>query len=236
MLSSAAQAAEIKVFCTGAARPAYEELRPQFEKATGHRLVTEFALPPVLVTKMDAGEPFDVMILSYDIEGLIRQGKLAAGSRVALGRIGIGVAVKKGAPKPDFSTVEKFKQMMLNAKAIATSGQGSSGRYVDSLIEKLGIAAQVRPKIKSGAPGESARFVSRGEVDFVVSGLPPLIGHPDIEWLGLIPDKIQHWLTFTGGLSVKAQAQDAGLELLTFLTTPAAVAAFQAKGLDPVAA
>jgi molybdate transport system substrate-binding protein len=235
MLAQAAHAADIKVLCTGAARPAYEELRPQFEMATGHRLVTEFALPPVLVKKMDAGEPFDVMILSYDIEDLIRQGKLAAGSRVALGRIGVGVAVKKGAPKPDFSTVEKFKQMMLDARAIATSGQGSSGRYVDSLIEKLGIAAQVRPKIKSGGPGEAARIVSRGEVDFVVSGLPPLIGHPDIEWLGLIPDEIQHWLTFSGGVNVKAKEPAAGRELLKFLITPAAVAVFKAKGLDPVA-
>jgi len=234
MLASAAQAAEIKVFCSGAARAAFQELAPQFERATGHKLITEFGLPPTLIKKMDAGEPFDVLILSYDIEGLIKQGKLMTDSRVALGRYGIGVAIKKGAPKPDFSTVEAFKKSLLNAKAIATSGQGSSGRYVDSLIERLGIAAQVRPKIKSGGPGESARLVERGEVDFVVSGLPPLVGHPDIEWLGLIPDEIQHWLTFTGGLNVKAKAPEPGRALLKFLTSPAAVAVLKAKGLDPV--
>ncbi len=235
MLSQASKAAEVKVLCTGAARAAYEELAPKFERATGHKLVTEFGLPPTLVKKMDAGEPFDVMILSYDIEGLIKQGKLAAGSRVALGRIGVGVAIKKGSPKPDFSTVEKFKQMLLNAKAVGTSGQGSSGRYVETLIERLGIAAQVKPKIKSGGPGESAKLLSRGDVDVVVSGLPPLMGYPEIEWLGLIPDEIQHWLTFSGGLSPKAKASEAGRALLKFLITPEAVAVFKAKGLDPVA-
>ena len=235
MLPHAAPAAEIKVLCSGAARAAYEQLAPQFERATGHKLITEFGLPPTLVKKIDAGEPFDVLILSYDVAPLIQQAKLAAGSRVALGRYGIGVAIKKGAPKPDFSSVEKFKTMLLNAKAIATSGQGSSGRYVDTLIERLGIAVQVRPKVKSGGPGESAKLVERGEVDFVVSGLPPLIGHPDIEWLGLIPDEIQHWLTFSGGLSPKAKAPDASRALLKFFTSPAAVAVFKAHGLDPVA-
>ena len=99
---------------------------------------------------------------------------------------------------------------MLNAKSIATSGEGSSGRYVASLIERLGIAEQVKPKIKSGGSGTSAQLVSRGEVDFVVSGLPPLIGTPDIEWLGYLPPEINNWLLFSGGLGVHAKEADAG--------------------------
>ena len=166
MMHSPAQSAEIKVFLTGAARGAYEILAPQFERSTGHKLVTVSALPLELVAKAEAGEPFDVIVLSIDVEGLIKKGKVEAASRSVLGQIGVGVAVRAGSPKPDFSTVEKFKQSLLNAKSIATSGEGSSGRFVAGLIERLGIADQVKPKIKSGGPGRSAQLVAAGRSRF----------------------------------------------------------------------
>lgn len=233
LMTDVASAAEINAFLTGASRRSLEALLPQFERASGHKVVSHYDLPPALMKKVDAGNPFDVLILSYDVEGLVKQGKLAAGSRTVLGRIGIGVAVPKGAPKPDFSTVEAFKQSMLKAKAIATSGEGSSGRYVDSLIQRLGIAAEVRPKIKSGPGGTSAQLVSRGEVDFVVSGLPPLIGTPNIEWLGYLPPEINNWLLFSGGLSPRAKEPEAGKALLTFLSSPAAAPVWKENGLEP---
>jgi molybdate transport system substrate-binding protein len=229
-----ASAADVNAFVTSAVRRAYETLIPQFERASGHKLINQYALPPDLIRKMEAGEPFDVIILSYDVEGLVRQGRLAADSRTVFGRSGVGVAVRQGAPKPDFSTVDAFKRSLLNARTIATSGEGSSGRYVASLIERLGIAEQVKPKIRSGGPGESARLVSRGEVDFVVSGLPPLLGTPNIEWLGTIPAEIQSWIVFSGGLNIKAREPEAGRALLNFLITPAAVAVFRENGIDPV--
>lgn len=233
LMADVAHAAEIQAFLTGASRRSLDTLIPQFERASGHKLAGQYGLPPALVKKIDAGEPFDVIVLSYDVESLVKQGKVVPDSRTVLGRIGIGVAVPKGAPRPDFSTVEGFKQSMLNAKSIATSGEGSSGRYVDSLIEKLGIADQVRPKIKSGPGGTSAQLVSRGEVDFVVSGLPPLIGTPNIEWLGYLPPEINHWLLFSGGLSPRAKEPEAGRVFLKFLTTPAAVAVWKENGLEP---
>ena len=232
--SPGVHAAEVNVFVTGAAQRAYETLIPQFERVSGHTLVNQYALPPDLIRKMEAGEPFDVIILSYDVEGLVKQGKLAANSRTVFGRSGIGVAVRQGAPKPDFSTVEAFKRSLLNAKTIATSGEGSSGRYVAGLLERLGIADQVKPKIRSGGRGEAAKLVSRGEVDFAVSGLPPLLGTPNIEWLGYIPAEIQYWIVFSGGLSTKAKEPAAGRALLNFLTTPAAVAVFKDNGIDQV--
>jgi molybdate transport system substrate-binding protein len=232
-MTQVTQAAEVKAFVTGAARAAYETLAPQFERASGHKLVTHFDLPPALVRKIDAGEPYDVIILSYDVDALIKQGKVVADSRTVFGRVGVGVAVRQGAPKPDFSTVEAFKQSLLKAKTIATSGEGSSGRYVASLIEKLGIAEQIKPKIRSGAAGASAQMVSRGEVDFVVSGLPPLIGTPGIEWLGYLPEEINSWLVFSGGIGVNAKEAEAGRALLKFLATPAALAVFKVNGLEP---
>ena len=234
MTQNSAQAAEVKAFVTGAARPMYDILAPQFERATGHKLVTVSGLPPELVAKVDAGEQFDIIVLSYDVEALIKRGKVEASSRTVLGQTGIGVGIRAGAPKPDFSTVEKFKAMLLNAKFIATSGEGSSGRYVASLIERLGIADQVRPKIKSGGPGRSAELVAEGEVDLVVSGLPPLLGKPNVEWLGLIPAEINSFVVFTGGLNTAAKEPEAGRALLRFLATPEAMAVYKTKGLDPV--
>jgi molybdate transport system substrate-binding protein len=233
-MSQPVQAADINVFITGAARRAYDTLAPQFERATGHKLVTQSALPPELIKKMDAGEPVDIIILSYDVEPLIKQGKLAADSRTVFGQIGVGVAVQKGAPKPDFSTVEAFKRSLLGAKSIATSGEGSSGRYVAGLLDRLGIADQVKPKIKTGGAGTSAKLISQGEVDFAVIGLPPLLGTPNIEWLGYLPAEINNWLPFTGGLNANAKQPEAGRALLKFLTTPAAIAVWKENGLEPV--
>src|SRR5258708_32154222 len=118
MAMSSARAAEVKACVTGAARPMYDIRAQQFERATGHKLVTVSALPPELVAKVDAGEPFDIIVLSYDVEALIKRGKLEASSRTVLGQTGLGVGIRAGAPKPDFSTVERIKAMLLNAKFI----------------------------------------------------------------------------------------------------------------------
>ena len=226
-------AAEIRVLCTGAAQPAYEELKPQFERATGHTLITEYDLPPALIRKIDAGAPFDVLILSTDVADLIGRGKLAADSRTILGRYGIGIAIPVGSTRPDFSTVDAFKQMLLEAKAISTSGEGSSGRYVLTLLDRLGIADQVKPKIRSGPGGAVTELVVRREVDFAVVGRPPTIGAAGIEWAGLLPPELQSWLLFTAGLSTSATQPAAGRALLSFLTTPAAAAVLKARGLEP---
>ena len=177
-------AVDINVFVTGAASRAYNALIPQFERTSGHKLLNQFAQPPDLVKKMDAGEPLDVIILSYDVEGLVKQGRLVVNSRTVFGRSGVG--------------------------------------------------GQVRPKIRTGGSGESARLLSRGEVDFAVSGLPPFIGTPNIEWLGYLPAEIQSWVVFSGGININARQPEAGRALLNFLTTPAAVAVFTENGIDPV--
>ena len=231
--ATAARAAEIRVLSTGAARAAMSELAPQFERAAGHKLIVQYDLPPTLIGKINAGEPFDVVILSLDVEGLIGQGKVVRDSRTVLGRTGVGVAIPQGAPKPDIGTVDAFTRTLLSARAIATSGEGSSGRYVLTLLDRLGIAEQVKPKLRSGGSGAAAQFVAKREVDFAVIGLPPVIGVPGVEWLGWIPVELQSWVPFTAGLGVAAKEPAAGRALLEFLTAPAAVAVFKARGLEP---
>ena len=219
---------------TGAARAAFTEIAPQFERASGHKVIAQFGLPPELLKKADAGEPFDVMILSYDVAGLIKQGKLVDGTRTVLGRTGVGIAIPQGAPRPDYSSADALKSSLLKAKFIATSGESSSGRYVLTLLDRLGIADQVKPKIKSGASGQAAKLLAAKEVDFAVIGLPPVSGVPGVEWLGYLPDDLNSWLPFTGGINVKAKEPDAGRALLAFLVTPASAAVFKARGLEPV--
>jgi molybdate transport system substrate-binding protein len=228
-----ATAAEVRAFVSGAARDAFNEILAQFERATGHKVIAEYALPPELLKKAEAGAPFDVMILSYDVEGLIKEGKLAAGTRTVLGRTGVGVAIPQGAPKPEFGSADALKRSLLTAKFIATSGEGSSGRYVLTLLDRLGIADQVKPKIKSGAAGQAAKLLAQKDVDFAVIGLPPVLGVPGVEWLGWLPEDLNSWLAFTGGLNPAAKEPDAGRALLQFLTTPPAAAVFKAKGLEP---
>jgi molybdate transport system substrate-binding protein len=233
IFSQPTNAAEVRAFVTGAARAAFTEIAPQFERASGHKVIAQFGLPPELLKKADAGEPFDVMILSYDVEPLIKQGKLAAGTRTVLGRTGVGVAIPQGAAKPAYHSADALKASLLNAKYIATSGEGSSGRYVLTLLDRLGIADQVKPKIKSGASGQAAKLLAAKEVDFAVIGLPPVAGVPGVEWLGYLPDDLNSWLPFTGAVNVAAKEAAAGRALLDFLVAPPSAAVFKAKGLEP---
>ena len=227
--SISANAAELRVLFEGAARSAYEQIAPQFERASGHKLITQFDFAPNLINKIDAGEAFDAIFLVGDpFERLVMQRKVSADSRLVLGRIGVGFAIPQGAPKPDISSVDAVKRTLLDAKAIATSGVGASGRYVLTLLDRLGIADQVTPKIKSGP---TAPLVARREVDFAVVGLAPVAGVTGVEWVGYLPAELQNWLPFTGGVSATAREPEAAGALLRFFST--SVAILKANGVEP---
>jgi molybdate transport system substrate-binding protein len=228
-----AEAADINVLCSNAIIPIMNELSPQFERATGHKLAIRYEFGPVLSREIEAGAAFDVAILSLDVEGLIKQGKIAAGTRAVLGRTGIGVGVRKGAPKPDISTTDAFKRTLLNAKSIAHSG-GSSGLYFLGLLDRLGIAEDVKAKLKPQPGGSAAKAVVTGEAEIAVTGIVPILLMPGAEVVGWLPSELQSYVIFTGGISAAAKEAEAGRALLNFLTMPATVAAFKTKGLEPV--
>jgi molybdate transport system substrate-binding protein len=234
MAQNPAQAAEVKAFVTGAARPMYDVLAPQFERATGHKLTTVSGLPPELVAKVDAGEPFDIIVLSYDVEALIKRGKVEASSRTVLGQTGIGVGIRSGSPKPDFSTVEKFKEMLLNARFIATSGEGSSGRYVASLLDRLGIADQVKPKLKQTPTGVFVGTITAsGEAEIGIQQVSEMAQFPGVDYVGPLPADIQKMTVFTSGVAANAKEPAAGKALLKFITSPDAAATFKKRGMEP---
>lgn len=229
----AAEAVEVNVLCTTAMTSTASELFAQFERETGHKIVARYDFGVNLRRQVEAGETFDVAILSLDVEDLIKQGKIAGGTRVVLGRTGIGVAVRKGAPKPDISTTDAFKRALLNAKSISYSG-GSSGPIILDLFDRLGIASDIKAKLKSSASVSVEDAIATGEPEIIVNGVAVILRVPAAELVGWLPRELQSYVVFTGGVSVAAKEAEAGRSLLNFLTTPTAVATLKAKGVEPV--
>src|SRR5262249_19929598 len=224
--------AEIKVLYAAATAPITDQLFPQFERASGHKLSVRYGFGPTMKREIEAGEIFDVAILSLDVDDLINQGKLAAGTRAVLGRTGIGVGVRQGAPKPDISTTEAFKRTLLNAKSVAHSG-GSSGLYFLGLLDRLEIAEDMKSKLKDGGTSP-ARTVADGEAEMTVTGVMLILMEPGAELIGSLPSQLQNYVIFTGGVSASAKQPEASRALLNFLTTPSSFAMFKAKGLEPL--
>jgi molybdate transport system substrate-binding protein len=230
-----ADAAEITLLSSNAVKTAVEELVPQFEKASEHKLKITFGAAANLKGQIEKGEAFDVAILTGPaIDDLIKGGKVAAASRADIARSNVGVAVKKGAPKPDISTTEAFKRALLNAKSIAFVEQGASGFYLKALFERLGIADQLKPKLKPlPASNPAAHAVANGEAEIGMTQISEILPYAGAELVGPLPADIGLTTVFTAGVGSGAKDAAAAQALLKFLTAPAAAPVFKAKGLEP---
>jgi len=227
-----ANAAELKILSGRALKGAFGELSPQFETATGHKLVIEFSSFAALKRKINAGETFDVAILSPAmINDLIQRGKVSADTRTKLGRTGVGVAVRKGATKPDISSVEAFKRAMLDAKSVAHSKEGTSRKVLFAAFDRLGIAAEMKPKLKAYARPEGA--VAAGEAELGVTGIGPILAAPGAELVGGFPPEIQSYVAFSAGVSTVSTQGDAARALIQYLAGPAAAQVLKAHGIEP---
>jgi molybdate transport system substrate-binding protein len=228
-----AQATEIKVMQSAAFKEAYLELAPEFERATGHKLVTLWVPSVQMTNRLKGGETVDVVILSASsLDELIQAGRVVPGSRVDLARSGIGVAVRSGAPKPDISSGETVKRALLNAKAIAYS-TGPSGIYLASLFERMGIADQLKPKLRRVQGEPAGGVVARGEADLAFQQVSELLPVAGIDLVGPLPPDIQKITTFSAGICVGAKEPDAAKALIHFLTAPAAAPVIRKKGMEP---
>jgi molybdate transport system substrate-binding protein len=228
-----ASAAEIKLIASNAVKTVVDELQPKFEAASEHKLVGTWGAAANLKGQIEKGEAFDVAILTTGIvDDLVKQGKLAAGSRAALARSGSGVAVRRGAPKPDISTVEAFKQALRNAKSIGYVEQGQTGIYLKALLVKLGLADELKPKVKLLAT-TAAASVERGEVEMGLTQISEILPHPGAELVGPFPPEIQVHIDFSAAVATGAKEAGPASALIKFLTTPAAMQVIKAKGLEP---
>jgi molybdate transport system substrate-binding protein len=195
-----AQSAEIRVFSSAAPRGVFRDLVPDFERTTGHRLIINYEFAADLKRRIEAGDPFDVAILPPDLaEDLVQRGKLAAGSRVDLGRTGMGVAVRKGAPKPDISTVDAFRRVLLEIPTIAYANGGTTGAHFADILARLGIAQTMKAKLRPYPSGGAVEAVARGEADLVVIGISPILDVPGVELIGWLPPELQSYIVCCSG-------------------------------------
>jgi molybdate transport system substrate-binding protein len=234
LLSGTAHSAEIKVLSTQATEQAYKELVPQFEKATGHKVTSVFTGTLDADKRLAAGETYDMLIMSSSsIDGHIKDGKVAAGSRVDVAKSGVAVGVKAGSPKPDISSVEALKKTILAAKSIGYS-TGPSGVYIISLFEKLGVADTVRPKLKQTPTGVFVgSSIASGEVEIGFQQVSELSTFAGVDYVGALPEAVQRYTVFSSGIAAGAKEAEAAKALVKFLTAPAAAPAFKQRGMEP---
>ena len=234
LLSIMANAADIKVLSTQATEEAYRELVPQFEKASGHKVATVFTGTLGAMKRLADGETYDLIIMSGpSIDELMQSGKIVSGSRVDFARSGVGVAVRKGAAKPDISSTEALKKTLLAAKAIGYS-TGPSGNYVVSLFQKMGVADQVKPKLKQTPTGVFVgSLIASGEVEIGFQQVSELVHFAGIYYVGPLPADVQFITTFASGIQSGAKQADAAKALVKFITAPSAAEVIRKHGLTP---
>jgi len=234
-LAGSAQAAELKVLSSNAIKTVLEELVPQFEKASEHKIALTLGTAAELKVAIEKGAPFDVAIgTAAGIDDLAKQGKVEANAKAALARSGVGVAVKKGAPKPDISTTEAFKKTLLDAKSIAFVEQGNSGIYLKTLFVRLGIADQIKDKLKPlPASNPAAHAVANGEAEIGMTQISEILPYAGAELVGPLPADIQLTTVFSAGVAADSKDAAAAKAFLAFLNSSAAGAVKKAKGLDP---
>jgi molybdate transport system substrate-binding protein len=229
-----AQAAEVKVLASNALKEVYLELVPAFERTTEHKVATTWAGTNDIMKRMAAGETYDLVIMAGpSIDELVKQGKIVAGSRVDLAKSGIGVAVRAGAPKPDVSSGEALKRAVLAAKSVAYSS-GPSGVYLAGLFQRMGIADEIKPKVKQTSPGVPVgEMIARGEAEIGFQQVSELLPIAGIDYLGPLPPDIQHITVFSGGIHTGAKEADAAKALVKFITAPTSVPVIKKKGMEP---
>src|SRR2546422_11764713 len=235
LFSGMAEAAEIKVLSTQATQEAYLELAAQFEKATGHKVATVFTGTLNNVQKRLAdGETYDLIIMAGPaIDEQIKLGKVVAGSRVDFAKSGTGVAVRKGAAKPDIGTAGALRKTLLAAKSIGYS-TGPSGIYMLSVFEKLGIAGEVKGKLKQTPSGVFVgTLIASGETEIGFQQISELVHFAGIDYVGPLPGELQRMTVFSAGIHAGATQPDAARALVKFITAPAAVSVIRKHGLEP---
>jgi molybdate transport system substrate-binding protein len=235
LVAGIANAAEVKVLASTAIKTALETLAPQFESATHHKLLITYGASARLLPEIEKGAAFDLAILSTAVtDALVKQGRLVGATRVDIARSGAGVAVRKGAPKPDISTTESFKRALLEAKSLGYSETGATGQFLMAMFQRLGITEQMKPKLKLARPNEpSLKALADGEIDIGIPQISEALVFPGVDYVGPLPPNVQVYTVLPAAVATHAASPDAAKALLAFLATPAAIAVLKAKGLEP---
>lgn len=228
------RAAELQILAGGAMTGPLRELAAQFESASGHKLVFRFGTTPELIKLATTGGPFDLGVVPVDvIKDADAHVQFASGPTTNIARVGLGVAVRTGANKPDISTPDALKQTLLKAQSIATIPASATGTQVLRAFETLGISEAMKAKTKAQpTPARVIQVVANGEVELGVFLLNVLTA-PGLDVVGPFPAELQQEVVFTAAVAANTREPEAAKAFITYLTTPAATALLKAKGINP---
>ena len=233
---SAARAAEITLIAPGGIRAAINQMIPAFEKVTGHTVKATFGSGGGTKERVIKGEPFDVPIVQLPLEPVIASGQVVAASETPLAHVNVGVAVRAGAPQPDISTADAVKRL-LASKAIAYPNAASgaaAGVSFNETLQKLGIADEMKPKIKIAQGGRGAmELLAKGEVDFGLTFISEIITEPGVEVVGSLPRDISTPTVLVGYISAHTKEPDAAKALLSYLSSAEAAKVYKQRGMEP---
>ena len=228
------QASELKLIAGGSLAGLFNELGPQFEKASGHKLSIHFDSTPNIIARVNSGAAFDVAVVPVDVfKDAAAKRRFAPGPTIDIARVGYGVIVRAGAPKPDITTPDAFKKALLDAKSIASVPASAAGAYIAKVYERLGIGEDMKAKtrVQSG-PTAIAPAVAKGEAELGIF-LTNVFNTAGVELVGPFPADLQQELLFASAIAADAGERDAAKALIDYLKTPAAIAAIKAAGMTP---
>jgi len=241
LIAPAVQAQEVRVMTSGAFTEAFLQVVPEFERTAQTKVLTAFGAsmggaPDSIPSRLGRGEPADVVILASEaLDDLIKRGRVVAGSRIDLVRSAIGMAVRKGAPKPDISSVDALRRTLLQARSIAYSASASGVYLSTELFQRLGIADQIKDKSRRIESERVGTVVARGDAEIGFQQISELLPVAGIDYVGPLPADVQRVTVFSAGIATGARNPDGARALVRFLTSAAVIPAITKSGLEPVA-
>jgi molybdate transport system substrate-binding protein len=235
VVATSVQAVELKLVAPNAVKEAVTEIASRFEKDTGHRVVLTWGGSEAIAKRIADGEVFDVIVnTGQGLDRMTAEGRLAAGSRTDIGRSGVAAAVRLGAAPPDISTAAALKEALLGAPSIAISS-GASGRYLEQLFQKLGVADQIRHKIRQPPSGaQIGEMLARGDAELGFQQVTELMHAAGVQYLGPLPAELQGYTVWAAGWHARAEQPDAARALVRALAAAESGAAIRRAGMEPL--
>ena len=231
---SAAQAAELQIIAGGGIAAPLNEIAAQFGRASGHKIVIRYGTTPELIKMAASGGPFDLGVVPQDVwKDAAARAQVAPGPTLDVARVGIGVAVRMGAPKPDISTPEGLKQTLLKAQSIASIPASATGTQLSGICERLGITEEMKAKTKAQpTPGQIVEAVANGDAQLAVF-LLNVLNDPRLDVVGPFPAEVQREVVYAAGIAANSKEPEAAKAFVTYLMSQAAIAVIKAKGMNP---
>lgn len=233
---AAAEATELKLLSASALHPAIDALIPDFEKSSGYKVRVDYGTAGAVAERVLKGETADMILSSVQaVDRLETQGKVVAGNRIVIAKVGVGAFVRKGAAKPDIGSADAFKRAMLAARSIAypdPAGGGASGIYVANLLERMGIAGDMKSKTRLSTLDTLYTSVASGEVEIGFNQVSEILAQPIVELIAPLPSDIQNYTQFAPGIITGSNQTDAVKALVAFLSLPASRTVLKAKGFE----